>query len=126
MLICLFVKRDSGYNASRPVSRRQSSNTVLFTWLWEILTGIYFGLNRVKFIRRERKKAHWLIRTIYVIHNSQKISGRAFHFWLRAGVVITSGYQQFKDGISMEFEKITVPSVREAFVQAIEDKILSG
>lgn len=26
----------------------------------------------------------------------------------------------------MEFEKITVPSVREAFVQAIEDKILSG
>ncbi len=57
MLICLFVKRDSGYNASRPVSRRQSSNTVLFTWLWEILTGIYFGLNRVKFIRREHIKA---------------------------------------------------------------------
>lgn len=26
----------------------------------------------------------------------------------------------------MEFERITVPSVREAFVQAIEDKILSG
>lgn len=26
----------------------------------------------------------------------------------------------------MEFEKITVPSVRKAFVQAIEDKILSG
>ena len=26
----------------------------------------------------------------------------------------------------MAFEKISVPSVREAFVQAIEDKILSG
>ena len=26
----------------------------------------------------------------------------------------------------MEFEKTAVPSVREAFVQAIEDKILSG
>ena len=26
----------------------------------------------------------------------------------------------------MAFNKITVPSVREAFVQAIEDKILSG
>lgn len=31
------------------------------------------------FLLRKRKKAHWLIRTIYVIHNSQKISGRAFH-----------------------------------------------
>lgn len=39
MLVCLFGRRDRGYNTSFPASQWQSSHTVLFTWFWGILIG---------------------------------------------------------------------------------------
>ena len=39
VLVCLFGKGNNEYNASPPISRRQSVRTVLFTWFWGFFVG---------------------------------------------------------------------------------------